>query len=259
MSETVEIISFDSENLTNHGFFCYKSKPKSDGYRQKLDWLSQRQAEGLRMKILVEGKRSMGFIEYIPGEYAWRAVRAADYLVIHCLWVVGMGKGKGYASQLLGLCEQEARDLGMAGVAMVSSSGNWLAGEAILLKNGYRRVDQAPPTFQLMVKPFGEGMLPSFPGDWPARQARYGPGLTAVRTPQCPYIDNAAQIVAEVAEERGLGFQEVELTSAAEVQEKAPSPYGVFAILSDGLLLSYHYLTRSELLERLTQPSRLLK
>jgi hypothetical protein len=33
------------------------------------------------------------FIEYIPGEQAWRAVHADGYLLIHCLWVVGKSKG----------------------------------------------------------------------------------------------------------------------------------------------------------------------
>lgn len=35
-----------------------------------------------------------GFIEYLPGEHAWRAVHADGYLFIHCLWVVGKSKGK---------------------------------------------------------------------------------------------------------------------------------------------------------------------
>lgn len=37
------------------------------GYGQKLDWLRQRFAEGMRLKIVYEGKRSVGFIEYLPG------------------------------------------------------------------------------------------------------------------------------------------------------------------------------------------------
>jgi hypothetical protein len=76
MSNNVEIITVDADNVEQHGFFCYKSKPKSEGYRRKLAWLKQRFAEGMQIKILYEGKRSIAFIEYIPGEYTWRAVNA---------------------------------------------------------------------------------------------------------------------------------------------------------------------------------------
>ena len=85
MSEYVEIVSVDASNVEEHGFFCYKSKPKSVGYGQKLDWLRQRFAEGMRIKILYQGKRSVGFIEYMPGEFAWRAVHALGYLLVHCI------------------------------------------------------------------------------------------------------------------------------------------------------------------------------
>lgn len=73
----------------------------------------------MRVKILYEDERSAGFIEYIPGEFAWRAVKAQGYMVIHCLWVVGKSKKKGYGSRLLNDCVTDAREMGMHGVAMV--------------------------------------------------------------------------------------------------------------------------------------------
>lgn len=102
------IRSIDAENVDRLGFFCYKSKPKTDGYQNKLTWVKDRLEEGMRIKILYDGGRSVGFIEYIPGEHAWRAVEARDYLVIHCLWIVGSGKGKGYGSRLLNECIEDA-------------------------------------------------------------------------------------------------------------------------------------------------------
>ena len=95
-----EIIEVDETNVSQQGFFCYKSKPKAEGYRRKLNWLKNRFLEGMKTKIVYENGRSVGFIEYIPGESAWRAVNADDYLVIHCIWVVGRGKKKGYGSRL---------------------------------------------------------------------------------------------------------------------------------------------------------------
>jgi len=124
MNTDVEIIAVDATNGAEYGFFCYRSKPKSEGYRRKLAWLGQRFSEGMKIKILYEKGRPVGFIEYIPGEFAWRAVRAKNYVVIHCLWVVGRGKGKGYGSRLLNDCVEDARKMQKHGVAMVTSSGN---------------------------------------------------------------------------------------------------------------------------------------
>jgi len=248
MTDGYDIITVDESNVDRQGFFCYMSKPKTPGYRQKRDWLMARFAEGLQIKMLHEtGGRTVGFIEYLPGEYAWRAVNAAGYLVIHCLWVVGQGKGRGHGTRLLQACLADARSQGQHGVVMVASDRVWLAGKQLFLKNGFVQVDQAPPSFQLLVHRFKDALAPSFPTDWTARQARYGEGLTVIRTPQCPYSENATVELLQFAVERGIPARAVELTTAQEVQAQSPSPYGAFGIVRDGQLFSYHYLCRKEL------------
>ena len=245
MDNRVEIVTVDSTNVAEQGFFCYKSKPKSGGYQKKLSWLKQRFAEGMRIKILYEEERSVGFIEYIPGEFAWRAVNAQGYMVIHCLWVVGKGKDKGYGSRLLAECVQDAQRLGQHGVAMVTSSRVWLAGKKILLKNGFESVDETAP-FELLVKRFDETPLPTFPRNWDERLNRCGSGLTVFRADQCPYIEDAVKAVLEIASERGIETRVIELTSGRQVQDSAPSPYGVFSIVYNGELVTYHYLGKKE-------------
>jgi hypothetical protein len=91
----VRILDVGPENVGELGFFCYMSKRKSEGYARKLSWLERRFDEGLRIKMLELPDR--GFIEYIPGEYAWRTVDARGFFFIHCLWVVGKSKGNGFA------------------------------------------------------------------------------------------------------------------------------------------------------------------
>jgi len=247
MSNTVEIVTVDATNVEKHGFFCYRSKPKTPGYRQKLDWLRQRFAEGLSIKIVTENGRQVGFVEVTPGEYAWRAVRAANYMVIHCLWVVGQAKDKGYGSRLLDACLEDAQRTGRHGVAMVTSHGYWLAGSKLFLKSGFEVVDQAPPSFELLVKRFDAAPLPAFPADWDARLARYGSGLTVVYADQCPFIDNAIQIVAETAAARGLETRLVKLESSQQVRDTAPSAYGIFGVVYNGKLLMYHYNTLKDM------------
>jgi hypothetical protein len=69
MGEQVEITTVDATNVDEYGFFCYKSKPKSAGYQQKLAWLRERFAEGMRIQILYEGKRSVGGVFQIVYHY----------------------------------------------------------------------------------------------------------------------------------------------------------------------------------------------
>jgi len=247
MSDSVEIITVDGTNIEEHGFFCYKSKPKSPGYQKKLHWLRQRFAEGLRIKILYENGRSVGFIEYVPGEHTWRVVQAPDYFVIHCLWVVGRGKKKGYGSRLLNECVEDARRLGKHGVATVSSRGNWVATEKIFLKNGFEDVGSAPPSFSLLAKKLQAGPVPVFPQDWEKRLRYYSPGVTIVYADQCPYMPDAVQQAVDAFATRGIEAQVVKLESSAAVRANSPTAYGVFGIVCDGRLLSYHYLGKKEL------------
>jgi L-amino acid N-acyltransferase YncA len=247
MNEFIKIITVNSTNLEEHGFFCYKSKPKSPGYQKKLDWLKQRLAEGLKIKILFEGKRSVGYIEYIPGEHTWRVVEAPNYLVVHCLWVVGRGKKKGYGSRLLSACVEDAREQGKNGVVMVSSRGNWLADDKVFLKNGFESVGTAPPSFNLLVKVIKAGPDPVFPQDWGKRLSQYPEGATIVYADQCPYMPDAVQQAVDAFAARGIEARVVKLESSAEVRAKSPTAYGVFGIVYQGKLLTYHYLGKKEL------------
>jgi GNAT superfamily N-acetyltransferase len=243
----MKIINITAENAVKNGFFCKMSQKKSGGYKRKLEWLQQRFNEGLRIKMLDLKEGGRGFIEYIPGEYAWRAINAEGYMVIHCLWVVGSSKGKGYSTLLLNECIEDAKKSGMKGVAMVTSEGNWLAGKDILVKNGFEMAEEILP-FSLMVKKFKKASSPSFPTDWDKRTSVYKKGLTVIRTDQCPYIDDAARIVEETAAELKIPYKAVELKSAEDVRKLSPAPFGVFSIILNGKLLSYCYQLKKDLI-----------
>ncbi|MCP4426240.1 MAG: hypothetical protein GY803_17250 [Chloroflexi bacterium] len=78
----VAIVDVNGENVAEERDFCYKSKPKSEGYRRKLEWFG--------------------------------------HMIIHCLWTVGCGRGKGYTTRRLDICVEDARQAGMHSVAMVT-------------------------------------------------------------------------------------------------------------------------------------------
>jgi hypothetical protein len=238
----MKLIDVNKSNFVQTGFFCKMSQKKNEGYNWKLEWLESRFDEGLKIKMLDIKEGQRGFIEYIPGKYSWRPVFADDYMFIHCLWVVGQSKEKGYAQKLVDECIKDAKIAGMRGVAMTVSEGNWLAGKEILLKMGFKSVDKAPPAFDLMVLKFKKCSDPYFPNDWDKRAAKYGDGLTVVRTDQCPYLDDATKTVKDYAAKEKIKFKEIELKSSEQVKSESPTPYGVFSIIYIRKLLSYHYL-----------------
>lgn len=247
----MRIIDVTPKNVDETGFFCLMSRRKSDGYQRKLRWLKARFDEGLHLKMLDLSEGGRGFIEYIPGDYAWRPVEAAGFLFIHCLWVVGKSKGNGFATLLLEECIADARRQGAKGVVMVTSEGNWLVGRKLLLNRGFEAVDQAPPGYELLARTFSPTPAPSFSNDWDRKAASCGQGLTVIRTDQCPYLDDAANTALEVARNRGIPAKAVELTSARDIRERAPSPYGVFTIVLDGEVLSHYYQPKKKLNELL--------
>ena len=66
-------------------------------------------------------------------------------------------------------------------------------------------------------------------------------------------IENASCSCLQIASELGLPARTVEFTTAREVQEAAPSAYGVFGLVYNGRLLSYTYLDRAAFEKRLAQ------
>lgn len=112
-SEAIKNIDVGTGTVDKTGFFCFMSMKKSEGYQRKLRWLKDRFAEGMRIKMLAMPER--GFIEYIPGEHAWRAVHTDGYMFIQCLWVVGKSKGKGFSGALIDACVADSRKQRMKG------------------------------------------------------------------------------------------------------------------------------------------------
>ncbi|NIM94542.1 MAG: GNAT family N-acetyltransferase [Anaerolineales bacterium] len=249
MVSEVEIQTVNESNLERLGFFCYKSKRKTPGYVKKLDWVRKRLVEGMRIHILYEDGVSKGFIESIPGHFAWRAVNAEGYLFIHCMWVVGKAKGKGYGSLLLDQCIQDAKEGDFKGVAVLASGETWLAGCDFFNRSGFDVIETAAPAFTLMALSFNDTSKPSLPSDWSSRIKAFGPDLTVIYNDQCPYIDRMKNAVYKVADTLKIEAREVRLSSASEVQRRSPSPYGVYNVIYRGDLIVSHPIGTDALLQ----------
>ena len=100
---TYRIVEVDAENIDDIGLYCSRSKQKEEGYQRKVTWIKDRFKEGLEYRVLLvdEGRKDLayrGMIEFMPGKHCWRGINAPQYMVIHCIWVIGRHKNKGYAT-----------------------------------------------------------------------------------------------------------------------------------------------------------------
>jgi len=243
MMEGVEIIDTNSDNILEYGVCGYKDIKRA-GYPEKLDWLKERFEEGLKIKTLYSKKDgTQGMIEYIPGEYCWRPVKASGYMFIHCIFsgFKRVYKNKGYGSLLLKECLEDAKKENMHGVAVVTRKGSFMAGKDLFVKKGFEVVDKAPPDFELLVKKFNEDApTPKFKGDWEKRLSQYGKGLTIIRADQCPYtVKNVNEIYETAKKEYGLKPKIISLKSSEEAQN-SPCPFGSFCMIYDGKAISHH-------------------
>lgn len=249
----VEIISLDGDNIHEQRTFCAVSVRHRQGYDRKTSWLEARFRDGLRYKLCQVNDRNVGFIEYIPGEYAWRGVDATGYLFIHCFWVLGHHKAQGYGSLLLQECLRDAQSNNYYGVAVATTNDTWLPSKKIFLKHGFEQVDAAPPAFELWVKPLlKHAPLPKF-NNW-KRTKSYNKGLVIIKSDQCPYIQHSIDEMMNVADDMGIPATVIHLRTYKEAQN-APCVYGVINILLNGELLSYHPLDGRQLIKLLQEKS----
>lgn len=241
MSE-IEIIDLAEDNMHNYGL-CGLKDIKKEGFKRKAEWLKQRFAEGMKSKVLYTAEKgTVGAVEYIPGKYAWRAIEASGYMVIHCLFnIYKRYQRKGYATLLLEECLKDAKKEKMHGVAVVTRKGPWMAGKELFIKNGFEVVDKAPPDFELLVKKFKKSApSPRFKKDWEKRLSQYDRGLTIIRSDQCPYLAKWVKEITETAQERyGIKARIIELKNYKEAQN-TPTAFAIFCIIYDGKLLTVY-------------------
>jgi len=247
MNSKMKIISVNSDNISEYKPVCFLN-PKNEGYLKKLEWLKKRFSEGLIIKLLYleNEKKCNGFIEYIPGEYAWRAVDAKGYMFIHCLWISpNKHKEKGNGSLLIKECLKDAEKQSKYGVAVVTSEGPFMAGKTLFLKNNFKSVAKAKPSYELMIKTIKSGSLPKF-RDWEKQLSQYK-GLNIIYANQCPWVARSIKELSEIAKKKVLKLKIVELENSRQAQD-APSVYTAFNLVYNGKLLVDHYISSKRFL-----------
>lgn len=236
----VELIDVNEKNIVEHPPKCFLNV-ENEGYLIKREWLETRFTEGLKIKLLYLEDKCAGFIEYVPGEYAWRAVDAKDCMFIQCIWISpNKHKEKGYGSILVKEVIKEAQKAGKIGVAAVTSEGPFMAGKELFIKNGFMSAASAKPTYELMFKKLKDGPQPKFMDT--EKQLKEYAGLNIVYSNQCPWVARFIKELEGSAQKKKLTV--TELKTAKEAQN-APSIYATFSLIKDGKLLADHYISNT--------------
>lgn len=245
-----KIIEVNQKNIDEYPPVCFLN-PENIGYKIKRDWLKKRFKEGLKIKQLYLGdtKKPTVFIEYVPGEYAWRSVDAKGFMFIHCIWTLGnKNKGKGYASQLVKEVIKDAKAKKMKGVAVVTSGGPFMAEKDLFLKNKFKMIDEVEmekplkKKYQLMVKKFGSAKkekLPKFK-DY-KKQLKKLKGLNIIYTKQCPWVVRfVEEDMKKALKKKRINIKELKTAKQAQ---GAPSIYATLNLVNDGVLLADAYMS----------------
>jgi GNAT superfamily N-acetyltransferase len=207
--------------------------------------------EGLQTRLLLvnegaRGFRPRGFIEFAPSGHSWRGVKAKNYMIIHCIWVVGKNRGKGYGTKLLIECIKSAES--MNGVAAIATDSTWLSKKSFFVRNGFEKADEYPPHLTLYAKRFSRNTpLPKFNRTPESRLKQFSKGITIFKSDQCPYMQTYSEAIATFAKQRGMPFKVVRIETCMDAQNNV-HPYGTFCMMLNGRVLTYRPISIEEIL-----------
>jgi len=156
----MEIIDLDEKHLGDY-LVCLESW--SDEIKEAGDhkerWYRFMKDKGLRVKVAVDGDKTLGMIQYVPIEHA--SAEGRDAYFIHCIWVHGHKQGvgdqrkRGLGKALLRAAEEDAAARGAKGMAAWGVSMPVFMRAAWFKKQGYVKVDKTSIQV-LMWKPFSK-------------------------------------------------------------------------------------------------------
>lgn len=240
------------DNMEHYGLFCIKNTD-NPGFQGKREWLSKRFGEGLKMVyVLTDDDEPAAYIEYVPGSKAWRPIDAPEDMIIHCIAIMKREhRGKGYAQALVERCIEDAKALGLKGVAVMTSKGSWFPDTRIFDKMGFIQVDKKEK-YELMALSLSDHTPPRFI-DWKANLPQFQ-GWHLIYSYQCSALYKSLDDLAAVAKDRGIDLQIHEMESAEESRQ-TPTPSGLFALIHDGKLLNMHYTSAKRFESLLKQES----
>lgn len=222
----MEIITVNQENIEQEHICCAMSK----GATNKKEWLKERFKDGLVFKR-IDAKAKV-FIEYIPTNKAWCPINGDTYMHINCFWVSGKYKGQGFSNQLLEHCINDAKQLGMVGITVLSSKKKkpFLSEGSYLEYKGFKIADSAYPFFELYYLPFtNDAPVPTFK-ECAKKGMIEDEGMVLYYSDQCPFTNQYVSIVDALAKTYGtsITLHKIETVEQAKQCPSAVTTYSFF-------------------------------
>ena len=239
-----EYINLTIDNIEKEHICCAMSDKKHQaGVGIKKEWLKDRIKEGHVFRKL--DQKGKVFIEYSSAETAWAPVEGDNWIYIHCLWVSGSFKGKGYAKELLEYCIEDAKSQNKSGICTISSKKKkpFLSDKKFLNRFGFETADTIDE-YELLALSF-DGSKPGFT-ESAKKQRIDSESLTIYYGLQCPYIPNCIQQVQDYCSANDIKLELIKVDSL----EKAKAVPGVFnnwAVFYKGDFNTVHLLNEGYL------------
>lgn len=238
-------ITLNSENLMEEHLCCAISDKKhQDGVLNKKNWISTQIPIGHTFtKLDAKGKV---FIEYTDLEKAWVSIEGSNYYYIHCLWVSGSFKKKGYGTNLIESTIKKAKENNKNGICIISSKKKkpFLSDYKFLNKFNFEVVDQIDD-YLLMALSF-KGDTPKFSQSAKSNTIFDEKGVRIYYSPQCPYSINCINQVKSFCQANDINLKLIKVNSLDQAK-KLPSVFNNWATFVDGKFVSIHLLNETYL------------
>ena len=169
-------------------------------------------------------------------------------MFIDCFWVSGQFKGHGYSNQLLDECIRDSKEKGKKGLVVLSSGKKmgFLSDLKYLQYKGFAVADTANPYFELLYLPFSlEADKPRFKPCVRETVQELPSGFTLYYTSQCPFTAKYVPLLETAAQESGVPFHAVQITSREQAQS-ALCPFTTFALYDNGKFVTHEILSVSK-------------
>lgn len=241
----MNIITVNKDNLDKEHICCAISSNKDLQVASKKSWLNERFDDGLVFK---KGDvRGKCFIEYIPAEKAWSPISADGYMYINCFWVSGKFKGEGNSNLLLEECINDSKEKGKKGLVILSSKKKnpYLSDSNYLKYKGFKVADTCDPYFELYYLPFNEEAdKPSFK-ECVKNYKADNDGFVLYYTNQCPFTAKYVPLVENVAKEKGINLNVINIKTTEEAQS-AKSPFTSYSLFYNGEFVTHEILSEKK-------------
>ena len=238
-------INLTPENLAKEHLCCAIGDKKHQiGVDVKKAWLEDRFGEGhVFRKLNAKGKV---FIEYTRLEKAWVPVVGENYVYIHCLWVSGSFKDKGYGKDLLGCCIDDAKNQNKSGVCVISSKKKkpFVSDKKFMQKHGFEVVDSIGDEYELLALSF-DGIKPRFT-DSAKSMSIENKALTIYYGMQCPFIPNCIEQVKAYCGENNIPLELIKIDTL-EKAKAVPCVFNNWAVFCNGKFETLHLLNEGYL------------